>query len=78
MTAAVENKHMAEKRELYEVLGILSTSAPESYAIIKGSQEYPQIQGIVRFYSIWEGTLVAVSYTHLDVYKRQMQMLPKS
>lgn len=59
----MESKHMVEKRELSEVLGILSTSAPESYAIIKGSREYPQIQGIVRFYSIWDGTLVAA-----DIY----------
>lgn len=49
---------MAERREVHEVLGVLSSSAPESYAIINGSREYSAIRGIVRFYSIWEGTLV--------------------
>lgn len=50
---------MAEQRRLYEVLGVLCSGAPESYAVMSGSADYPDVHGIVRFYSIWEGTLVA-------------------
>lgn len=50
---------MLEGRELYEALRVLTSHAPDSYAIVKGSKEYSSIRGLVRFYSIWEGSLVA-------------------
>lgn len=60
---------MAEQRSVYEILGILASSAPKSYALINGSQEYASIQGIVGFYSIWEGTLVVADVHGLPYEK---------
>lgn len=60
---------MMEGRELYEALEVLSSRAPDSYAIVKGSKEYSTIRGLVRFYSIWEGSLVAADIQGLPFEK---------
>lgn len=64
---------MEERRELYEALAVLSGSVPESYAIVRGSQEYSSIRGVVRFFSIWDGTLVVADVQGLPFAKGTCQ-----
>lgn len=46
------------EQNLYEALGTIMEMAPETYAPVRGSANYPDIRGKVYFYPIWEGTLV--------------------
>ncbi len=36
---------------------------PDAYAELTGSEEYPEIQGCVKFYDTYEGTIVAAEVT---------------
>ena len=64
------------RRELLEAMQKVITTAPEAYAFVYGGKKYPHIKGFVYFFPLWGGTVVPVSYTHLDVYKRQSLGLP--
>lgn len=43
--------------DLRQILGKLSQTPPEAYAIIRGSSAYPDIWGVVYLYPCWGGTL---------------------
>lgn len=49
---------MAVQPEFHEALGRLLSIPPLSYALIRGSEKYPQIAGTVYFYPLWAGSLV--------------------
>lgn len=54
------------KNELYDIFSRLFGKPPESYAFVKGSAEYPDITGMVSFYPLWGGTIVAVQISGLS------------
>lgn len=53
------------KDGMKEAVGTLLFDEPEACAKLAGSEKYPSIQGEVLFYSLWQGTLVAVMATGL-------------
>ena len=55
--------------ELNRVLGLLCKTMPESYALVYGSEAYPDIQGTVLFYPLWGGTLVVAEISGLPSFK---------
>jgi len=54
---------MPMRTELNEALSTVLQMIPQAYAFIRGSEAYPEINGAVYFYPIWEGTLIIA-----DVY----------
>lgn len=44
--------------DLRNILGQLSDTPPEAYAIIRGSSDFPDIWGVMYLYPCWGGTLV--------------------
>lgn len=44
--------------DLRKILGRLSDTPPEAYAIVRGNSVYPDIWGVVYFYPCWGGSLV--------------------
>ena len=57
--------------ELNRVLGLLCKTMPESYALVYGSEAYPDIQGTVLFYPLWGGTLVVAEISGLPSLKEK-------
>ena len=58
--------------------GIFSNEAgfgTGAHAAASAEVSHPVKQGLAQSFSVYIDTLFAVSYTHLDVYKRQMQYL---
>lgn len=53
------------RKELGEALGVILQMPPESYAFIYGSEYYPDINGAVYFYPLWDGTLVVADVSGL-------------
>lgn len=49
---------MKMEHQVYEVLNVLESMPPKAYASVKGSTQFPDINGMVRFYSMWDGSLV--------------------
>lgn len=52
-------------QKLYDALSTIMEMVPESYAFIHGSGSYPEINGSVYFYSLWDGTLVVADIEEL-------------
>lgn len=53
------------RRELGEALSVILQMPPESYAFVYGSKDYPDINGAVYFYPLWNGTLVVADVSGL-------------
>ncbi|MDO5425361.1 MAG: superoxide dismutase family protein [Eubacteriales bacterium] len=53
------------RAELAKALNLLLNTAPQAYAFLYGSEEYPDINGAVYLYPLWDGTLVAAEVTGL-------------
>lgn len=56
---------MMEMKRRYEALLDVLSGPCEAYALLEGSEQYPQLHGAVEFYPLWGGTLVATAVAGL-------------
>lgn len=53
-----------------QMIGVMRYRHPDAYAYLKGSPDYPEIQGTVRFYEYLEGALVCAEVAGLPMKQR--------